>query len=580
MSSESMIDKLVVDKSKRILVIGNSRLKIATACYLRAHFPEIQEIFAGSSDPWASKNDPMRKVGINLLHVDMSVPSTLLPAMQECRADAVFLLLPAGADRTELTISGISACKRAGVGHVVVLSTTAIDAERPSVFAEQCAPIEKFLKSSGLTYTILRIPILLDNYLSQLQSMASHGVFYRPLDPSVAHSAIAIADVAQAASHVLASPGRFADMTLSLNGCTTSCREASEAFTAAFGKPVLYEQVTYDEYAEMLLDAGIPSHQVDGNLQLFRLMETQDACCAGSSHVLRQILDRPPYDVTQFARQIVGKLRCGNVDRAIKAVYSSLSSIEDVDETNTGECEDNLAQFPFSPWTVSVNRERGWDRHPAGLTAMMEVEYGLGTDSSAECDDNDDEGDTQCQLVVTTSTDSSRTIDLNERILSATRLEGKDGQESDRESSKQAMQQLLAEDADAASEKQPATVSDTGRSFRNAGTKMCILLDGVLTIVPTSSVEHTHTRTLGSLDNQSFDLRDYALHRRSATRLALLPRAERTPCSKHGEVDEARAGAVVLGLHDADDCTRWYDTLTIHRAYQDRKSELASSRTS
>lgn len=180
-------EKMRVIKSSKILIIGDNRIKVATACYISAYVKKNNlhvEVFVGTRDVLASKNSLMISFGVKVIRADMNSPETLLPAIRSSGADTVFLVSPNQKDRGAQTTSGIIACRRAQVGHVVVLSSTCVESAGESIFGEQCNQIESFIRTSRLSYTIVRIPILTDNYLSQLQSMSEYGIFYRPLPPT------------------------------------------------------------------------------------------------------------------------------------------------------------------------------------------------------------------------------------------------------------------------------------------------------------------------------------------------------------------------------------------------------------
>lgn len=585
----SSSEKLVLDTATRILIIGNSRLKIATACYLKSHFPSVTEVFAGSRDPVDPKNMPMRMAGVKVVQLDMSVPSMLLPAMQESRADAVFLVLPAGADKTEMMISGLSACKRAGVGHVVFVSSTCVEASKKSVLEQQCAPIEEFSKTSGLTYTILRIPYILDDYLSQLKSMVTHGVFYGPLSPRTRHSVITVADVAEAASHVLAYPGKYADTTLSLHGCTVTCEEVSGALGNAFGKLIVYEQVTCNEYAEMLLSAGLPSHQIDGYIQLSQLIEAQDTFSVGSPTALIQILQRPPTNVKRYARAISAKFRHEqrHPDSLIKDLQGPLPHIgdrfDDDSEIYDDDFDDELALYPLSPWVVSLECTMNSQLYPAGLSAIMTVGYAI---NDGSCGSDAD------------ISHHSADVPGNGHIRDIVRSRKRSHSGGSGRGEQQRVYDGKTDAWATYGDTEPFTSYSNSENGGISGSipkyeyemKSCILIHGVLTILPPGSLTQSHTRTISHMGSQSFDLRDYTVRRSSALRLLLsrsslyttrdlnMPRE----CGKQGKTDESidvsdrQAIGILLELSDADDCTRWHDVLSAHIAHKCRQIHVGN----
>jgi uncharacterized protein YbjT (DUF2867 family) len=282
------LDKMRVIKSSKILIIGDNRIKVATACYISAYVASHRqdvEVIVGTRNPEAAKNSLLMRAGVRLIKADMNSPESLLPAIRESGADTVFLVSPNQKDRSIQTNSGISACRRAGVGHVVVLSSTCVERRESSIFGDQCKQIETFIKTTRMSYTVVRIPILIDNYLSQLQSMSEYGIFYRPLPPNARRNSIAVSDVGAAVGTILLAPGNYADKTISLNGPFTDCETAAAAFTAALNKPVIYEQVSYESYKETLLEAAMPEWQVNGILELFKMFERREPFCQGSMKV-------------------------------------------------------------------------------------------------------------------------------------------------------------------------------------------------------------------------------------------------------------------------------------------------------
>jgi hypothetical protein len=126
-----------------------------------------------------------------------------------------------------------------------------------------------------------------------------------------------VADLGMAVGSILLTPGDYSDKTICLNGPLTDCETASEAFSSALGKTVIYEQATYESYKQVrhaimtyacdstyphpqespltsnfskrilqtLLEAHMPEWQVLGILELFRMYERQESFCRGSTQV-------------------------------------------------------------------------------------------------------------------------------------------------------------------------------------------------------------------------------------------------------------------------------------------------------
>jgi uncharacterized protein YbjT (DUF2867 family) len=65
-------------------------------------------------------------------------------------------------NRAKLVINGVTASKAAGVPHTLVLSVASADITS-SLFGRQFAELETFVKRSGITFTLLRLPMFTDN---------------------------------------------------------------------------------------------------------------------------------------------------------------------------------------------------------------------------------------------------------------------------------------------------------------------------------------------------------------------------------------------------------------------------------
>jgi uncharacterized protein YbjT (DUF2867 family) len=65
-------------------------------------------------------------------------------------------------DRGKLPVNGVNAAKAAGVPHILVLSVSTAD-DVSTVFGRQFHEVEEVVKSSGLAYTLFRLPLFTDN---------------------------------------------------------------------------------------------------------------------------------------------------------------------------------------------------------------------------------------------------------------------------------------------------------------------------------------------------------------------------------------------------------------------------------
>eukprot|EP00596_Hydrurales_sp_CCMP1899_P008462 CAMPEP_0119033888 /NCGR_PEP_ID=MMETSP1177-20130426/961_1 /TAXON_ID=2985 /ORGANISM="Ochromonas sp, Strain CCMP1899" /LENGTH=641 /DNA_ID=CAMNT_0006990989 /DNA_START=138 /DNA_END=2060 /DNA_ORIENTATION=- len=581
-------EKIRVQNSSKILIIGNNRIKVATACCIRkmiALNDTKVEIMVATRDPDGAKNYPLIRAGIKLIKADMNSPETLSMAIVKSGADTVFLVSPNEEDRSTQTISGISACKRAGVGHVVVLSSTCVESQRKSIFGDQCKQIETFIKASKMSYTVIRIPILMDNYLSQLQSMVEYGIFYRPLSGDIKRNAITVHDLGAAAALICLHPGSYSDRIIDLNGPLTDCETAAKAFSVAFGKPIIYEQVTYVSYRETLLHASLPPWHADGVLELFKMFERKEEFCNSSTQELETILGRPPSTIH---------------DLALNTLDSKSRTV------STGStCEEKTSIPVVLPYSeLNIIRHNSVEDFssslpPTGISGILKITLHI-TESTAPCKkilktssagdipQNSPErvhmvprlslGSEPPLQTSSTSTDSDIPVKGSELPIRTSYTS------TDLDTSRPLRNSYISTDSDTSTftrpsytsidsdtstfthlvsasprlEKKKVVIRDTPLNSprvpnspiseqdvitRNLHSRYCILLDGVFTYLP-PCIGTGQTRAVGSMENKSTQLNGFVIERLSDLEISLKGSKGEKTC-------------MMIETDTKDECSRW-----------------------
>jgi hypothetical protein len=77
-----------------------------------------------------------------------------------------------------LTSNELEAENEAGVSFVAVVSV--LTSETDTIFGRQFGPIEALTKNIGIPYSILRLPLFVDNSLLSADSIEKQGTFYDP----------------------------------------------------------------------------------------------------------------------------------------------------------------------------------------------------------------------------------------------------------------------------------------------------------------------------------------------------------------------------------------------------------------
>jgi len=191
--------------------------------------------------------------GVRVVKLDYNLPETLGPALSGTDR----LLVISGNEfgqRVEQYERLIAAAKSAGVGFIAYTSIINSDGN-PMYLGADHKVAEKLIADTGLPHAFLRNGWYNENYTTAFQSGAAHGVIIGAAGAGRI-SAAARTDYAEAAAVVLAE-GR--EGVFELGG--------SEAFTMAglaeivagvTGKPVAYNNLTPEVYAEQLKGFGVP----------------------------------------------------------------------------------------------------------------------------------------------------------------------------------------------------------------------------------------------------------------------------------------------------------------------------------
>lgn len=165
----------------------------------------------------------------------------------------------AGADRDTQHFNVVAAAKQAGVRHIV--STAVQRSEDAGARQSGVTDVELFteqaVKASGLTYTILRQPIFLEQIGGYIGRDAYHtGVRVTAGDGTVAPALRR--DLAAANAAVLTQDGHE-NKTYTLGGSeAASFRDFAAALSEIHGAPVPYVPVTVEEYIDGYVEQGLP----------------------------------------------------------------------------------------------------------------------------------------------------------------------------------------------------------------------------------------------------------------------------------------------------------------------------------
>ena len=180
-------------------------------------------------------------------------------ALREALAGVDKLLLISGSEvgqRLPQHTNIIDAAKAGGVAFIAYTSILRA-ATSPLILAGEHKATEELLAASGIEHTLLRNGWYWENYESAVGTARETGALFGAAGTGRVAGA-ARKDYAEAAAAVLLADDA-AGKVYELGGDRLTYTELAEALSGVVGKPVVYKDLSREEYTQVLEGAGVPS---------------------------------------------------------------------------------------------------------------------------------------------------------------------------------------------------------------------------------------------------------------------------------------------------------------------------------
>ncbi len=241
-----------------------------------------------------SKAQTLEQAGAELAVGDFDAPASLEAAMAGIRS--VLLVGPGGAPEQELAV--VTAAARAGVGHVVKLTSKA-SPDSPVARQRWHAQIEQGLAASGLPHTLLRSNAFMQNTLMVAPSVARTGRFASSIGAGRV-GMVDARDVAAVAATILADPADHAGKTYWLSGPElVTYADVAAVLSQLLGRTITFEPQSREADEAAMVRAGLPQPVAAMNALALSLFAEGDA--AWLSQDVPDLLGRPARAYAQFA---------------------------------------------------------------------------------------------------------------------------------------------------------------------------------------------------------------------------------------------------------------------------------------
>jgi uncharacterized protein YbjT (DUF2867 family) len=230
--------------------------------------------------------------GVEVVRADLADAGSLPAAFEG--ADAAFLYTVFGDSAPAL-----AAAKRAGIRHVVLLSSQAVAAfESGNEIADRHRTVERAVEASGLAWTFLRPGGFASNVRWWAPQVRESGVV-RGVYPEATSALIHPADIAAVAVLALTGDGHDGAAYPLTGEQVLSQAEQAGVIGDVIGRPVRYEEIGEDEYVA-LLSRSIPEQYARGALAAQRAMAGRPTFV---SPVFRELTGRAPRTLADWVAE-------------------------------------------------------------------------------------------------------------------------------------------------------------------------------------------------------------------------------------------------------------------------------------
>jgi uncharacterized protein YbjT (DUF2867 family) len=188
--------------------------------------------------------------------------------------DALFWLVPPDrkapsveAAYVDFTRPAADAITRHGIKCVVVV--TALGRGTPmadhSGYVKASLAMDDLLASTGVAIRPLTMPSFMDNILFQIEPIKAKGMFFSPIDGDLKLPSSATRDIAAAAAKLLVNHSWTGQEDVAVLGPEDiSWNDMAAIMTDVLGKPVRFQQISFDDYKAQFIQNGMSDAMAQG----------------------------------------------------------------------------------------------------------------------------------------------------------------------------------------------------------------------------------------------------------------------------------------------------------------------------
>jgi len=197
----------------------------------------------------ADKAAALKAAGVDLVVGDVTDQAVLAKAM--AGVDKALMILPNGEHQLKLEQQFVDAAKRAGVKHVVKMSSMEAVPDATAPIPKIHYQSEQYLKKSGLAWTFLKPNFFMQNLLGSGGTIKEQGKFFLPLGDGKTVM-VDVRDIGAVAAVVLTGSGHEGQAYEISGPEVLSFHDVANTFTKVLGRKIEYVNMPMAAYRQVL----------------------------------------------------------------------------------------------------------------------------------------------------------------------------------------------------------------------------------------------------------------------------------------------------------------------------------------
>jgi uncharacterized protein YbjT (DUF2867 family) len=197
-------------------------------------------------------------------------------------ADAVFWLVPSDpradglqAAYVDFTHPACEAFKTQEVGRVVGVSALGRGVNSNAGLVSASLAMDDAIAATGVGYRALTMPSFMDNVLRQIEPIKNQGVFFSPISPDLQLPTCATSDIATVAAELLLDDSWSGQGSVAVLGPEDlSHHEMAQIMSEVLGKPVRYQQISFEKFKAELMEKGASEAFAQGMVDMMAAKNT------------------------------------------------------------------------------------------------------------------------------------------------------------------------------------------------------------------------------------------------------------------------------------------------------------------